>query len=114
MDRRRLLRRRHVGDPGLVPVGGQVRHENTQSGPHVIAERGFHARGRGQHRVNDEGGGAVVPARTVDVYLHCDGIDMNMRELVGWHKCNKVWACQCFSLLSDSSYMNSECCDMLW
>ena len=56
----------------------------------MIAERGLHTRGRGQHRVNDEDGGAVLPARTVGVHLHCDGIDMNMRELVGWHKCNKV------------------------
>ena len=71
-------------------MGRQVRHEETQAGAHVIAERGLHTRGRGQHRVNDEDGGAVLPARTVGVHLHCDGIDMNMRELVGWHKCNKV------------------------
>ena len=90
MDRRRFRRRRHVGGRGLVPVGGQVRYEETQSAPHVIAERGLHARGRGQHRVNDESGRAVLPARTVGVHLHCDGIDMNTRELVGWHKCNKV------------------------
>lgn len=70
MDRRRLRRRRHVGGRGLVPVGGQVRHEETQSGPHVVAERSLHARCRGQHRVNDEGGGGVFPAGPVDVHLH--------------------------------------------
>ena len=36
----------------------------------MIAERGLHARGRGQHRVNDEDGGTVLPARPVDVHVH--------------------------------------------
>ena len=70
VDRRRFRRRRHVGGRGLVPVSGQVRNEETQSGTHVVAQRGLHARGRGQHRVNDEDGGVVPPARTVDVHLH--------------------------------------------
>ena len=70
VDRRRLGRRRYVRGPGLVPVGGQVRNEETQSGTHVVAQRGLHARGRGQHRVNDEGGGGVFPAGPVDVHLH--------------------------------------------
>ena len=51
-------------------MGGQVRHENTQAGTHVVAESGCHARGRGQHRVNDEDGGTLLPARPVDVHLH--------------------------------------------
>jgi len=56
--------------------------------------------------VNDEDSGTVLPARTVGVHFHGDGIDVNTRELLGRHKCNKVWACQWPSLLSDSSYMN--------
>ena len=70
-------------------MGGQVRHEKTQAGTHVVAERGLHARGRGQHWVNDEDGGAVLPARTVDVQSHGYGIDMNTRELLGWFKSNR-------------------------
>ena len=89
MDRRRLGRRRHVGGRGLVPVGRQVRHEETQSGTHAITERGLHARGRGQHRVNDKDGGTVLPARPVDVQSHSYGIDMNTRKLLGWFKFNR-------------------------
>ena len=70
MDRRSLRCCRHVRGPGPVPVGGQVRHEKTQAGTHVVAERGLRARGRGQHRVNDEDSGTVVSARPVDVHLH--------------------------------------------
>ena len=83
MDRPRFRRRRHVGGRGLVPVGGQVRHEETQSGTHVIAEGCLHARGRGQHRVNDEGSGAFLPERPVDVHSHSYRFDVNKGELLG-------------------------------
>ena len=39
--------------------------------------------------MNDEDGGAVLPARTVDVQSHGYGIDMNTRELLGWFKSNR-------------------------
>ena len=70
-------------------MGGQVRYEETQPRAHVVGDRVLHTRGRRQHWVNKENGGAVLLARTVDVQSHSYGIDMNTRELLGWFKFNR-------------------------
>ena len=64
-------------------MGGQVWHEETQVGTHVVAQRCLHARGRGQHRVNDEGGGGGFPSSPVDVHSHSYRFDVNKGELLG-------------------------------
>lgn len=36
----------------------------------MVSDRGLHARGRRQHRVNEQDGGGVVPIVPVDVHFH--------------------------------------------
>ena len=70
-------------------MGGQVGREEAQPRAHVVGDRTFDARGRREHRVDEQDGGGVLLARTVDVQSHSYGIDMNTRELLGWFKFNR-------------------------